>query len=78
MAATKPMAVRLPAGGGRREDRYFHTLGTETLDELQTSEPASHTVSQHSSAPRQDTYAQLEARVADLEQRLASLESQLL
>ncbi len=78
MAATKPMAVRLPAGGGRREDRYFHTLGTETLDELQTTEPASHTPSHSSSTPRQDAYAQLEARVADLEQRLASLESQLL
>jgi len=34
MAATKPMAVRLPAGGGRREDRYFHTLGTETLGRI--------------------------------------------
>ncbi|MGB3918707.1 YceH family protein [Thiothrix litoralis] len=76
MADAKPMVVRLPAGGGRREDRYFHTLGTETLDELQTTEPASPSTN-HSGTARQDYYAQLEARVADLEQRLASLESQL-
>jgi uncharacterized protein YceH (UPF0502 family) len=75
MAAPKPMAVRLPAGSGRREDRYFHTLGTEKLEDLHTTEPASPTTSAGSST-RPD-YAQLEARVAELERRLASLESQL-
>lgn len=77
MAAPKPMAVRLPAGAGRREDRYFHTLGTETLEDLHTTEPASPTTSSTGSSTRPD-YAQLEARVAELERRLASLESQLL
>lgn len=76
MMASKPLVVRLPAGAGRREDRYFHTLGTETLDELQTTEPASVSVSRPS-APSQDRYAQLEARIAELEQRLAALENQL-
>lgn len=78
MAAEKPLAVRLPAGAGRREDRYFHTLGTEKLDELQTTEPAIPTTASQGSTSRQDHYAQLEARIADLEQRLAALESQLL
>lgn len=77
MALDKPLAVRLPAGGGRREDRYFHALGTETLDELHTTEAASPGTTSHHSSPRQDHYAQLEARVAELEKRLAALETQL-
>ncbi|MEZ5453438.1 MAG: DUF480 domain-containing protein [Thiothrix sp.] len=76
ITAENPLAIRLPAGTGRREDRYFHTLGAENLDDLQ-EEPATYTTTQ-SSAERQDCCSRLEARIAELEQRLAALENQLL
>ena len=39
MQGDKPMAIRLAAGGGRREDRYYHTLGTEDIEALQAEVP---------------------------------------
>lgn len=82
IASDQPLAIRLPAGHGRREDRYFHTLGTEKLDDLQ-EEPATYHAStssspNHSSPAQQDCCTRLEARIHELEQRLAALESQLL
>lgn len=76
LATERPLVMRLPAGSGRREDRYYHTLGTETADDLQEEQaslPASHTP-----APAEpEHYAALEARITELEQRLATLEAQL-
>jgi hypothetical protein len=69
----KPLVMCLPAGAGRREDRYFHRLGEERLEDLQ-EEPASATTSEKP-AVRHDCCAELEARIAELEQRLAALES---
>lgn len=69
-----PLVMRLPAGGGRREDRYYHTLGTETLEDLR-EEPAGTSTS--SSASKGTHYEALEARIAELESRLAALEARL-
>jgi hypothetical protein len=68
-----PLVIRLPAGSGRREDRYYHTLGTEQLADLQDEQPSS--APQTSS--KTDCCEALEARVAELEKRLAALEMQL-
>lgn len=77
ISADNPLAIRLPAGSGRREDRYFHTLGTEKREDLQ-EEPASHPTTPSASANRQqDCCAHLEARIAELEQRLSTLENLL-
>lgn len=70
---TAPLVMRLPAGAGRREDRYYHTLGTETLQELQEE---TLTQGAHPS-PRHDFTDSLEARVTELENRLAALEARL-
>lgn len=69
----KPLVMRLPAGGGRREDRYYHTLGTETAEDLQedSAAPASGTISSNS------RYEELEARITELGNRLAALEAKL-
>ncbi|MEB4590288.1 DUF480 domain-containing protein [Candidatus Thiothrix sp. Deng01] len=77
ISAENPLAIRLPAGSGRREDRYFHTLGEEKLEDLQ-EEPISHPATPPASTNRQqDCCAQLEARIAELEQRLSALENLL-
>lgn len=74
LAAENPMIVRLPAAAGRREDRYFHTLGNEDLEALRSEAPQTAT----SAAPRkQDCCAELLERVAALEKRLAELEADL-
>lgn len=73
----EPLVVRLPAAAGRREDRYYHTLGTEELEALQAETPAAAATSQASPA-RNHCCEELQARVDELEQRLAILESQLL
>lgn len=69
----KPLVMRLPASSGKREDRYFHTLGTETFEQLQAEQlHYSQTIQSGT-----DTHS-LEARVEALEQRVAELEQALL
>lgn len=75
MQLEPPLVIRLPASAGRREDRYFHHLGTENVATLQQDL----TTSDSPTLPSQpDTYAHLEARINELEKRLAALEKQLL
>ncbi|MEZ5538207.1 MAG: YceH family protein [Thiolinea sp.] len=73
LKADKPLVVRLPAAAGRREDRYFHTLGTEDLEALQNEAPATSTAASR----RQDCCEELLERIEALEKRLAELESEL-
>jgi hypothetical protein len=68
----KPLVMCLPASAGRREDRYFHTLGEERLEDLQ-EEPG--TAASEKPAARHDCCAELEVRIAELERRLTALES---
>jgi hypothetical protein len=69
----KPLVMRLPAGSGKREDRYFHTLGTESFEQLQAEQLHQSQIGQTSA------YTQsLEARLDALEQRVAELEQVLL
>lgn len=72
--AEQPLVIRLPASAGRREDRYFHTLGDEDLTALQEEVPSS--TSPKTSRSQAD-YTALEARVTELEQRLSELEKLL-
>lgn len=68
----KPLVMRLPASSGRREDRYYHALGTETLQDLTEETPL--TVSNNTTKP---DYSTLEARITELENRLTALEARL-
>ncbi|MBJ6611538.1 MAG: DUF480 domain-containing protein [Candidatus Thiothrix moscowensis] len=70
----QPLVMRLPAGGGRREDRYYHTLGTETAEDLQ--EDAATPTGNSSTTPRSHCCEELAARITELENRLAALEQQ--
>ncbi|MEZ5480281.1 MAG: YceH family protein [Thiolinea sp.] len=83
LAAETPLVMRLAAGGGRREDRYYHTLGTEDLETLQAEVPhGSHESSHsHSSTTAQplstNDYQALLERMTALEQRVGELEDLL-
>lgn len=74
MSAEPPLVVRLPASAGRREDRYFHTLGTEDLEALKAEAPQSAAAS----PKKQDCCDELLERVEALEKRLAELEAELM
>ncbi|HPQ96796.1 MAG TPA: YceH family protein [Thiolinea sp.] len=79
LQAEPPLAVRLPAGAGRREDRYYHCLGTESLEALMAgSGQDGHDPAPVNAGPggssRMDA---LEQRLTELEQRLAELEALL-
>lgn len=64
-----PFAVRLPRGGGQREDRYAHLLcGAPVVLETFSSTPRTAPVADNALVDRIDA---LEARVAVLEARLA-------
>ncbi len=76
MEAENPLAVRLPAGAGQREDRYYHTLGNEDLTALSTENIAKHQENLPSSASVLDAEA-IMARMDELESRLAALEAML-
>ncbi|MCY7355838.1 MAG: DUF480 domain-containing protein [Lysobacter sp.] len=65
----KPFAVRLPRGGGQREDRYAHLLcGAPVVAEPFSAGPRTAPVADNALVDRIDA---LEARVAALEARLA-------
>lgn len=74
LSDAQPLVMRLPVGHGRREDRYYHTLGTEIAEDLQDEIPSA---SAAISVRHDDAYAALEARIMGLEQRLAALEVHL-
>lgn len=84
LASDHPLVMRLPAGSGQREDRYYHTLGTENPETLR-SENASRnediTEAPHSSheQPHVQPYdlAGLLERIGALEQRVMELEKRL-
>ncbi|PIE01011.1 MAG: hypothetical protein CSA79_01415 [Thiothrix nivea] len=71
--AENPLVVKLPAGTGRREDRYFHTLGHEDLAALQDEIPQTTTCSSR----KQHCCEALRERMDELEKRLAVLEEAL-
>jgi uncharacterized protein YceH (UPF0502 family) len=68
----KALAVLLPKGNGRREDRYTHLLCGEVKDELPLA------MSNTRFAEDDDTTQRLEQRIEALEKRLSVLEKQLL
>lgn len=76
LKAEQPLVMKLAPQAGQREERYYHTLGTETFEELQA---------ETSTARLQDTpqlnepaYESLLKRIEDLERRLEHLESSIL
>lgn len=76
LKAEQPLVMKLAPQAGQREERYYHTLGTETFEELQI---------EISTARLQDTpqlnesaYENLLKRIDDLERRLEHLESSIL
>ncbi len=86
MAGDQPLVIRLPASQGRREDRYYHTLGTDDAQALQAELSAMSEQSFDSPATAADTqtsvidnatYEELVTRMNQLEQRVATLESLL-
>ncbi|HPE59750.1 MAG: YceH family protein [Thiothrix sp.] len=75
-----PLAVRLPAGAGRREDRYYHRLGRESLETLMeggSEQDASGSVPTTTADSSNSRLATLEQRLLELEQRVAELEALL-
>ena len=75
MAGEKPTVIRLPASSGRREDRYFHTLGDEDLETLQDEVPIS--TSSGSTARKDNHYDELLERIEALEKRVKDLEEMI-
>lgn len=75
----QPLVMRLPATTGRREDRYYHTLGTELPETLQAEAPpaASGTAGPRAVSAQTSCCEELTARVTELEKRLVELESRL-
>lgn len=75
MEGAKPTVIRLPASSGRREDRYFHTLGDEDLEALQDEAPVSTTAG--GSARKDNHYDELLERIEALEKRVKDLEEMI-
>lgn len=65
------LAILLPKGNGRREDRYTHLLCGEVKDELPLA-------MSNTRFTEEETTQKLEQRIEALEKRLAELEEQLL
>ncbi|HMT94536.1 DUF480 domain-containing protein [uncultured Thiothrix sp.] len=67
------LVMKLPPQAGQREERYYHTLGTETLANLQTEICSAKT----DELPELSTsmYESLLKRIEDLERRIEYLES---
>lgn len=72
-----PLAVCLPKGGGRREDRFAHTLGGEVdlSEDRRPVAPADEEVS--GGAVRNSSDSSSQGRLDELEQRVTRLEEQL-
>lgn len=76
LKAEQPLVMKLPPQTGQREERYYHTLGTETLASLQTEICSAKT----DEVPELSTsmYESLLKRIEDLERRIEYLESSAL
>lgn len=76
LKAEQPLVMKLPPQAGQREERYYHTLGTETLASLQTESCSAKT----DEVPELSTsmYESLLKRIEDLERRIEYLESSAL
>ena len=71
--ADQPLVIKLPPQAGQREERYYHTLGTESFETLQTEAA---TAKQPEANVMDDSlYESLLKRIEDLERRLEDLES---
>jgi uncharacterized protein YceH (UPF0502 family) len=74
--AESPLVMKLPPQAGQREERYYHTLGVETVETLQAE--ASTTKLQLAPELNESMYESLLKRIEDLERRLEHLESSVL
>ncbi|TXH68014.1 MAG: DUF480 domain-containing protein [Thiothrix sp.] len=72
----QPLVMKLPPQAGQREERYYHTLGTETLELLQLETSTSR--SANTAELDESNYEALLKRIEDLERRLEYLESSAL
>jgi uncharacterized protein YceH (UPF0502 family) len=73
---TPALVIRLPHGGGRREDRYMHLLsGAVDIDSFVESAPAAPSTARASAdSELHDRMAKLEAEIAVLKDQIAKLE----
>lgn len=76
LKAEKPLVIKLPPQAGQREERYYHTLGTESFETLQAE--ASTMKFQEAPDLNDSVYTSLLKRLEDLERRVEDLESSLL
>lgn len=76
LKAEQPLIMKLAPQAGQREERYYHTLGTETFAELQAE--ASTARLQDTPQLNETAYENLLKRMDDLERRLEHLESSIL
>lgn len=72
----QPLVVKLPPQAGQREERYYHTLGTESLETLQAEAYATKLPETHEA--NESLYESLLKRIEDLERRVEHLESSTL
>jgi hypothetical protein len=74
LSAERPLVMKLAAQAGQREERYYHTLGTETLADLQAE--LGNTKNTEPSSPIDELrYESLLKRIEELERRVENLES---
>lgn len=76
LKADKPLVIKLPPQLGQREERYYHTLGTESFETLQAEAPI--TKLQEANEINESLYESLLKRIEDLERRIENVESSLL
>lgn len=72
-----PLAICLPKGNGRREDRYTHLLCGEVDEEIITSKAAPSSMKFNEEIDK-DTKEELLQRISKLEERLDALEKEFL
>lgn len=72
LSAERPLVMKLPPQAGQREERYYHTLGTETFELLQAEAIA--TRSQDTDEIQPSQVELLVKRIDELEQRISQLE----
>ncbi len=73
LKAEKPLVIKLPPQAGQREERYYHTLSTESFETLQTE--AATSKQPEANVMDESLYDGLLKRIEDLERRLDYLES---
>ena len=73
LKAEKPLVIKLPPQAGQREERYYHTLSTESFETLQTE--AATSKQPEANVMDESLYESLLKRIEDLERRLDYLES---